>query len=109
MDLKILPTNKFSFVLCSYEDNFDAVNNMVILAQPTDKSKIEDFGSQDKFLEQVSFLLGKQAYSGETQSEGGFAPNRVSAASLLDVFTTTDKKGKTYYKYELLVRAGRYL
>ncbi len=94
-------------MLCSYEDNFDAVNNLVILAQPTDKSKIEDFGSQDKFLEQVSYLLGKQAYSGETQSEGGFAPNRVSAASLLDVFTTTDKKGKTYYKYELLVRSGR--
>jgi hypothetical protein len=30
----------------------------------------------------------------------------VSAASLLDVKEETDKKGKKYYKYELLVRTG---
>jgi hypothetical protein len=30
----------------------------------------------------------------------------VSAASLLDVSEDTDKKGKKYYKYELLVRSG---
>ncbi|KAG2430628.1 hypothetical protein HXX76_010146 [Chlamydomonas incerta] len=96
----------FPGVILRYEDNFDAVNNLVVIAQPTDKKAITDFGSQDKFLESVSYLLGKQAYSGETQSEGGFAPNRVSAASLLDVSTTTDKKGKTYYKYEILVRSA---
>jgi hypothetical protein len=44
--------------------------------------------------------------AGETRSEGGFAPNRVTAASLLDVSEATDKKGKKYYKYELLVRTG---
>jgi hypothetical protein len=44
--------------------------------------------------------------AGKTQSEGGFAENRVSAASLLDVSEDTDKKGKKYYKYELLVRTG---
>jgi hypothetical protein len=44
--------------------------------------------------------------AGETRSEGGFAPNRVSAASLLDVFESTDKKGKKYYKYEFLVRSA---
>lgn len=44
--------------------------------------------------------------TGQTQSEGGFAANRVSAASLLDVSEDTDKKGKKYYKYELLVRTG---
>jgi hypothetical protein len=44
--------------------------------------------------------------AGQTQSEGGFAPNRVSAASLLDVFESTDKKGKKYYKYEFLVRTA---
>ncbi|PNH04088.1 Oxygen-evolving enhancer protein 2, chloroplastic [Tetrabaena socialis] len=89
-----------------YEDNGDAVNNLVVLVQPSDKKSIEDYGPQDKFLESVSYLLGRQAYSGETRSEGGFAANRVSAASLLDVFSTTDKKGKTYYKYELLVRSA---
>lgn len=30
----------------------------------------------------------------------------MSAASLLDVEEATDKKGKKYYKYELLVRSG---
>jgi hypothetical protein len=44
--------------------------------------------------------------AGESISEGGFAANRVSAASLLDVSEDTDKKGKKYYKYELLVRSG---
>ena len=37
-------------------------------------------------------------------SEGGFAPNRVSAASILDVAATTDKKGKEYYTYNILTR-----
>eukprot|EP00878_Enallax_costatus_P026749 GHUV01028736.1.p1 GENE.GHUV01028736.1~~GHUV01028736.1.p1 ORF type:complete len:138 (-),score=26.00 GHUV01028736.1:1123-1536(-) len=45
-------------------------------------------------------------HAGKTVSEGGFAPDRVSAASLLDVEEATDKKGKKYYKYELLVRSG---
>lgn len=45
--------------------------------------------------------------AGETQSEGGFAPNRVSAASILDINTTTDKKGKEYYTYEILTRTGK--
>lgn len=40
-------------------------------------------------------------------SEGGFAPNRVSAASLLDISTEADKKGKNYYKYEILTRTGK--
>lgn len=47
--------------------------------------------------------------AGETISEGGFAANRVSAASLLDVSESTDKKGKKYYKYDLLVRSGKTL
>lgn len=89
-----------------YEDNFDAVNNLVVLRQPTDKKSIEDFGDQQKFLESVSYLFGKQSFEGQTISEGGFAENRVSAASLLDVREDTDKKGKKYYKYELLVRTA---
>ncbi len=43
---------------------------------------------------------------GETRSEGGFAPNRVSAASLLDATTVKDKKGKTYYLIDVLTRTG---
>ena len=44
--------------------------------------------------------------AGETISEGGFAKNKVSTASLLDVEKATDSKGKTYYKYNVLTRAG---
>lgn len=89
-----------------YEDNFDAVNNFLVSVTPTDKSNIAAYGNPEKFLEYISFLLGKQSYAGETQSEGGFAPNRVSAASILDINTTTDKKGKEYYTYEILTRTA---
>eukprot|EP00195_Chlamydomonas_chlamydogama_P010293 CAMPEP_0202892868 /NCGR_PEP_ID=MMETSP1392-20130828/2542_1 /ASSEMBLY_ACC=CAM_ASM_000868 /TAXON_ID=225041 /ORGANISM="Chlamydomonas chlamydogama, Strain SAG 11-48b" /LENGTH=254 /DNA_ID=CAMNT_0049576983 /DNA_START=75 /DNA_END=839 /DNA_ORIENTATION=- len=96
----------FPGVQLRYEDNFDAVNNFVVVVQDTDKKSIADFGAPEKFLESVSYLFGKQSYSGETVSEGGFAPNRVSAASLLDIGSTTDKKGTQYYKYEILVRTA---
>jgi len=95
----------FPGVELRYEDNFDAVNNLVVIKQKTDKSKIEDYGAPDAFLSNYTYLLGKQAYSGETQSEGGFAPNRVSAASILDV-GTAEKNGKTYYRYEILTRTA---
>eukprot|EP00951_Prasinocladus_malaysianus_P027642 scaffold249067_cov38-Prasinocladus_malaysianus.AAC.1 len=89
-----------------YEDNFDAVNNLLVTVTKTDKSSIEDFGAPENFLRSVTYLLGQQSYAGQTKSEGGFAENRVSAASLLGVSTATDKKGKTYYKYEILARSA---
>jgi hypothetical protein len=39
-------------------------------------------------------------------SEGGFKPNKVVAASLLDVATAKDKSGVNYYKYDILTRTG---
>jgi hypothetical protein len=45
-------------------------------------------------------------FPGETQSEGGFAPNRVSAASILGVGTTKDKKGLEYYTLDVLTRSA---
>ena len=39
-------------------------------------------------------------------SEGGFLPNKVAAASVLDVQEATDKKGKKYYKFEVLTRTA---
>jgi hypothetical protein len=89
-----------------YEDNFDAVNNVAIVAQPTDKSSIDQLGSSDAFAQNLGFLFGKQAFAGETISEGGFAPGRVSAASLLGVSESTDSKGKKYYRYEFLTRSA---
>lgn len=96
----------FPGTILRYEDNFDAVNNVTILSLPSDKGAIDGYGAPDKFLEQVSYLFGKQTFTGKTKSEGGFAADRVSAASLLDVSEDTDKKGKKYYKYELLVRSA---
>lgn len=82
----------------SYEDNGDAVNNLMVLTQPTGAKTIEDLGAPEKVLESLAFLLGKQNFEGKTISEGGFAPDRVSAASLLGVKTVQDKKGKSYYR-----------
>ncbi|WIA42873.1 hypothetical protein OEZ86_008796 [Tetradesmus obliquus] len=96
----------FPGTVLRYEDNFDAVNNLTILSQIADKGSIDGYGSPEQFLDKVGYLLGKQTFTGESISEGGFAANRVSAASLLDVSEDTDKKGKKYYKYELLVRSG---
>jgi len=101
-----LGLQEFPGTLLRYEDNFDAINCFTILANGTDKSKMTDFGSPEKFLESVGFLFGKQSFEGETQSEGGFAPNRVSAASILNVGSSTDKKGKEYYTYDILTRTG---
>ncbi len=50
---------------CRYEDNFDAVSNMFVIVEKTDKTSIEGYGTPEKFLEQVSYLLGKQSFSGE--------------------------------------------
>eukprot|EP00798_Chlamydomonas_sp_ICE-L_P014545 gene14545-20585_t len=95
---------EFRNTVFRYVDNGDAVNSICVIADPTSKSSVKDFGSTDQFLNEYGFLLGQQSYSGETMSEGGFAPNRVSAASILDVQDTTDKKGRPTYFYEILTR-----
>merc|ERR1711924_203750 len=82
------------------------VNNLIVIKEKTDKSRIEDFGSPEQFLNSFSFLLGQQSYAGKSISEGGFAPDRVSAASVLDLESTTDKKGKTQYRYNILSRTA---
>lgn len=97
---------EFKGIELRYEDNGDAVNNLMVIVRKTDKKSIEDFGSPDQFLRDNGFLFGTQAYAGETISEGGFAPNRVSAVSLLDQNSSSDKKGKSYYNYELLSRTA---
>merc|ERR1712224_138162 len=65
----------FKGELFRYEDNFDQVNFLAVLKQPGKTLG----GSPEEFIKTNSYLLGEQSYSGETTSEGGFAPNRVSA------------------------------
>lgn len=56
----------FSGVVLRYEDNGDAVNNLVVIKMPTSKSSIEQYGDTDKFLVELQSLglFGKQAYTG---------------------------------------------
>ena len=97
---------EFPGMVLRYEDNFDTINYFAVLAQPAIKGKISEYGSPEQFLDQISYLLGRQSYSGETQSEGGFAPNRVSAASLLGIGAEKDKAGKEVYTYDILTRTA---
>jgi len=89
-----------------YEDNFDAVTSLVVIKQKTDKTSVDGYGSPVEFLSSFSYLLGKQSYSGKTMSEGGFAPDRVSAASVLDAKNEKDKKGRTVYSFNILSRTA---
>jgi hypothetical protein len=51
---------------CRYEDNFDAVNNLVVVQQKVGKSSIDELGSPDKFLQDNSYLFGETAaFTGE--------------------------------------------
>eukprot|EP00271_Cylindrocystis_brebissonii_P015440 TRINITY_DN38336_c0_g1_i1.p1 TRINITY_DN38336_c0_g1~~TRINITY_DN38336_c0_g1_i1.p1 ORF type:complete len:271 (-),score=54.24 TRINITY_DN38336_c0_g1_i1:333-1145(-) len=88
-----------------YEDNFDQSCNLSVVITPAKKSSITDYGTPEKFLEEVSYLLGKQSYFGDTVSEGGFEKGVVSSASIL---TTEEKKidGKDYYTISLLTRTA---
>jgi len=97
----------FPGVILRYEDNFDAVNNIVVIQEKVGKGSIDDLGSPDKFLQDHAYLFGETAaFKGTTVSEGGFAPNKVSAASVLDVTEVTDKNGKKYYRYDVLTRSA---
>ena len=69
-------------------------------------SPAQDYGSPDAYLSSVSYLLGEQSYAGETVSEGGFEKNRVSKANVISTGQRTDKKGKTYYTYEILTTSA---
>ncbi|RQW14833.1 hypothetical protein EHS17_16075, partial [Rhodobacteraceae bacterium CH30] len=88
-----------------YEDNFDTTTNLSVLVQPTDKKSIKDFGSPEEFLSKVDYLLGKQAYFGKTASEGGFEPDAVATANILEVSTPV-VDGKQYYYVSVLTRTA---
>ncbi|KAL5581524.1 hypothetical protein UlMin_013966 [Ulmus minor] len=88
-----------------YEDNFDANSYVSVIVTPTDKKSITDYGSPEDFLSQVDFLLGKQAYSGKTSSEGGFDPDAVATANILEASSPV-VGGKPYYFVSVLTRTA---
>ena len=88
-----------------YEDNFDTSSNLSVMITPTDKKAITDYGSPEQFLSTVDYLLGKQAYSGKTASEGGFEQDAVATANILES-STLETGGKKYYYLSLLTRTA---
>ncbi|PKU83849.1 oxygen-evolving enhancer protein 2, chloroplastic [Dendrobium catenatum] len=88
-----------------YEDNFDSNSYVSVIVTPTDKKSITDYGPPEQFLSQVGFLLGKQAYSGNTQSEGGFDENLVATANILESSAPVIN-GKQYYFVSVLTRTA---
>ncbi|KAE9606305.1 hypothetical protein Lal_00013543 [Lupinus albus] len=88
-----------------YEDNFDTTTNLVVTVTPTDKKSIKDYGAPGDFLSKVDYLLGKQVFFGETVSEGGFDPNAVAAANILETSAPV-VGGKEYYFVSVLTRTA---
>jgi len=92
----------FDGVVLRYEDNGDAVNSLVVL-----KLKGKTLGgTPEEFLNKNQYILGQQSYSGSTISEGGFAADRVSAASVLDISSDKDKQGRPVFGYNILSRTA---
>lgn len=60
-------------VCCRYEDNGDAVNNLLVICKSTGNKSIEDFGSPDKWLQENAKLLGEDVWKGELCVQSGVA------------------------------------
>ncbi|XP_039047403.1 oxygen-evolving enhancer protein 2, chloroplastic-like [Hibiscus syriacus] len=88
-----------------YEDNFDTTSNLTVMVTPTDKKSITDYRSPEDFLGSVDYLLGKQAYFGKTDAEGGFDSGAVATANVLESSTST-VGGKPYYFLSVLTRTA---
>ncbi|GFP96388.1 oxygen-evolving enhancer protein 2-1 chloroplastic [Phtheirospermum japonicum] len=101
------PSNEVEFPgqVLRYEDNFDATSNLSVMITPTDKKSIVDYGSPEDFLSKVDYLLGKQAYFGKTDSEGGFDSGAVATASILESSTPV-VGGSQYYFLSVLTRTA---
>ncbi|KAI4305978.1 hypothetical protein L6164_029299 [Bauhinia variegata] len=88
-----------------YEDNFDSNSYVTVTVTPTDKKSIVDYGSPEDFLGKVDYLLGKQAFFGKTDSEGGFESGAVAAANILETSTPVIG-GNQYYFVSVLTRTA---
>ncbi|KAK4382047.1 UNVERIFIED_CONTAM: Oxygen-evolving enhancer protein 2-1, chloroplastic [Sesamum calycinum] len=101
------PSNEVEFPgqVLRYEDNFDATSYLTVTITPTDKKSITDYGSPENFLSNVDYLLGKQAYFGKTDSEGGFDSGVVATANILESSTPV-VGGTQYYFLSVLTRTA---
>ncbi|KAJ7960602.1 Oxygen-evolving enhancer protein 2-1, chloroplastic [Quillaja saponaria] len=88
-----------------FEDNFDTTSNVSVMVTSTDKKSITDYGPPEEFLGKVDYLLGKQAYFGKTDSEGGFDSGAVATANILESSTPVID-GTPYYNLSVLTRTA---
>ncbi|XP_077253284.1 oxygen-evolving enhancer protein 2-1, chloroplastic-like isoform X1 [Tasmannia lanceolata] len=88
-----------------YEDNLDTTSNLSVMIAPTTKKSITDYESPENFLSEVDYLLGKQTFSGKTDSEGGFDSGAVATANILETSTPVIG-GKQYYFVSVLTRTA---
>ncbi|GJN10311.1 hypothetical protein PR202_ga28394 [Eleusine coracana subsp. coracana] len=88
-----------------YEDNFDASSNVSVMITPTDKKTITDYGSPEEFLSKVDYILGKSAFDGKTDAEGGFESGEVATANILESSAPV-VDGKQYYSISVLTRTA---
>lgn len=96
---------EFPGTVLRYEDNFDSTTNLFVSITPATKGSITEYGPPEKFLDEVSYLFGKQAYSGKTASEGGFENNAVATAAVLEA-NSMEVNGRPYYKLSVLTRTA---
>uniref|UniRef100_A0A7S4X4K2 23 kDa subunit of oxygen evolving system of photosystem II n=1 Tax=Mesostigma viride TaxID=41882 RepID=A0A7S4X4K2_MESVI len=96
---------EFPGTLLRYEDNFWRVNNLSVIKNPSSKASITDYGTPADFLNSISFILGETSEQFKSDAEGGFAPNTMASANLLESGTRT-ANGKTYYTYEIITRTA---
>ncbi|KAL4189694.1 hypothetical protein AMTRI_Chr08g208390 [Amborella trichopoda] len=87
-----------------YEDNFDPNSYVSVMVTPNSKKTITEYGSPEEFLAQVDYLLGKQNF-GKTDAEGGFEPDAVATANILET-ATPEIDGKKYYSISVLTRTA---
>lgn len=89
-----------------YADNArDDGGNLDVIATPTSKSSMQEYGSLADNIKNISYLLGQDVFDSATDSEGGFASGKVANAALLDSDVKT-VQGKTYYTYHILTRTA---
>lgn len=94
----------FPGTVTAFNDSGDTSNQIFVVTKEASASSISAIDPEE-LLKQLTPLFGEQSFAGETRSEGGFRPNSVAAASLMDV-STFEKDGKPYVRYDVLTRTA---
>lgn len=95
----------FPGTVAAFNDSGDTSNQIFVVKRKATAASSASSIDADALLKELLPLFGEQSFSGETRSEGGFRPDSVAAASLMDV-QTFQKDGKAYVRYDVLTRTA---